>query len=133
MELVMIITVLSIFFSGLLPHCSASPQLPLMKPPLQYQVNGHQLFLPPFPRKLMSTEQQVKKLEATLDASRKDDKENFPGKEEEREQKTKVVGKKKGTREEWEEGDDPSQYFTMDYSRVRRRRPIHNKNIPVAP
>ncbi|WOH13429.1 hypothetical protein DCAR_0832939 [Daucus carota subsp. sativus] len=35
---------------------------------------------------------------------------------------------------EWvEEGSDSSQYFTMDYSRVRRRRPIHNKSLPVAP
>ncbi|KAK1381037.1 hypothetical protein POM88_027781 [Heracleum sosnowskyi] len=31
------------------------------------------------------------------------------------------------------EGSDTSQYFTMDYSRVRRRRPIHNKALPVAP
>ncbi|XP_074338627.1 uncharacterized protein LOC141676810 isoform X2 [Apium graveolens] len=31
------------------------------------------------------------------------------------------------------EGSDTSQYFTMDYSRVRRRRPIHNKSLPVAP
>ncbi|KAK1350197.1 hypothetical protein POM88_054720 [Heracleum sosnowskyi] len=36
---------------------------------------------------------------------------------------------------EWVEaqGSDTSQYFTMDYSRVRRRRPIHNKSFPVAP
>lgn len=31
------------------------------------------------------------------------------------------------------EGSDTSQYFTMDYSHVRRRRPIHNKSLPVAP
>ncbi|KAK4260958.1 hypothetical protein QN277_004015 [Acacia crassicarpa] len=140
MELVMIITVLiSIFFSSLHPHCSASLQLPLMKPPLQSQVNAHYLSLPPFPRKLMSTEQQVVgHEEATQGASRKNDKEISSGKEEEKKEKMKVVvGKKKkkktGTRQEWVEGEDPSQYFTMDYSRVRRRRPIHNKNIPVAP
>ncbi|KAI9091977.1 hypothetical protein K1719_027912 [Acacia pycnantha] len=139
MELVMIITVLiSIFFSSLLPHCSASLQLPLMKPPLQSQVNAHHLSLPPFPRKLMSTQQQVLEHdEATQGASRNNDKENFSGKEEEKEEKMKmVVGKKKkktGTRQEWVAGEDPSQYFTMDYSSVRRRRPIHNKNIPVAP
>ncbi|KAK0574218.1 hypothetical protein LWI29_019895 [Acer saccharum] len=39
----------------------------------------------------------------------------------------------KGTRQEWVEGTDTSQYFTMDYSHVKRRRPIHNKSLPVAP
>ncbi|XP_074381241.1 uncharacterized protein LOC141723347 [Apium graveolens] len=29
--------------------------------------------------------------------------------------------------------DTASQYFTMDYSRVRRRRPIHNKSLRAAP
>ncbi|XP_054791932.1 protein GOLVEN 6-like [Prosopis cineraria] len=140
MELVMTIIVLSIFFSGLLPHCSGSLQLPLMKPPLQYQVNSHYLSLPQiFPRKLMNTERQIKEHdeESTHGASKQNDKENLSGKEQEKEQKMKVVRKKKkknkGTRQEWVEGEDPSQYMTMDYSRVRRRRPIHNKNIPVAP
>lgn len=31
------------------------------------------------------------------------------------------------------EGSDTSKYFTMDYSRVRRRRPVHNNSLPVAP
>ncbi|KAJ0038129.1 hypothetical protein Pint_23444 [Pistacia integerrima] len=39
----------------------------------------------------------------------------------------------KGTRQEWVEGTDTSQYFTMDYSHVKRRRPIHNKSLPVGP
>lgn len=39
----------------------------------------------------------------------------------------------KGTRQEWMEEEDPSQYFTMDYNRVKRRRPIHNKKLPVGP
>ena len=41
----------------------------------------------------------------------------------------------RGTRQEWVEGSDVnvSQFFTMDYSHVRRRRPIHNKSLPVAP
>ncbi|KAK9934948.1 hypothetical protein M0R45_022069 [Rubus argutus] len=36
-----------------------------------------------------------------------------------------------GTRQEWMEGDDEdtSAFFTMDYSKVRRRRPIHNKSL----
>lgn len=35
--------------------------------------------------------------------------------------------------QEWKEGIDPSHFFTMDYSHIRRRRPIHNKSLPVAP
>ncbi|XP_050225592.1 uncharacterized protein LOC126675061 isoform X2 [Mercurialis annua] len=38
-----------------------------------------------------------------------------------------------GTRQEWVERADTSEFFTMDYSRVRRRRPIHNKSLPAAP
>ncbi|KAG5532669.1 hypothetical protein RHGRI_027088 [Rhododendron griersonianum] len=38
-----------------------------------------------------------------------------------------------GTTQEWKEGIDPSHFFTMDYSHIRRRRPIHNKSLPVAP
>ncbi|KAL1551168.1 protein GOLVEN 6 [Salvia divinorum] len=35
--------------------------------------------------------------------------------------------------EEEEEGPNKSEYFTMDYRWVRRRRPIHNKQIPFVP
>lgn len=46
-----------------------------------------------------------------------------------------LIGKKgldeeKGTRQEWMEEEVA---FTMDYHRVRRRRPIHNKQVPVGP
>lgn len=36
---------------------------------------------------------------------------------------------------EWDEDEDlkKSEYFTMDYGWVRRRRPIHNKKIPFVP
>lgn len=39
------------------------------------------------------------------------------------------------TWQQWmdENGGDSSEFFTMDYSRVRRRRPIHNKGLPVGP
>ncbi|CAK9142470.1 unnamed protein product [Ilex paraguariensis] len=41
---------------------------------------------------------------------------------------------RKGTWREWvEEGTETSQFFTMDYTHVRRRRPIHNKALPVGP
>ncbi|KAL3751480.1 hypothetical protein ACJRO7_012329 [Eucalyptus globulus] len=51
-----------------------------------------------------------------------------------REPATMTHGKdQRGTWREWVEGADPTQYFTMDYSQVRRRRPIHNKSLPVGP
>lgn len=44
-----------------------------------------------------------------------------------------VVHVKKGTWQEWKEGmGDNSQFFTMDYTHVRRRRPIHNRFTPAA-
>ncbi|KAK4423659.1 hypothetical protein Salat_1948800 [Sesamum alatum] len=39
----------------------------------------------------------------------------------------------KGTWREWIESPKRSEYFTMDYAWVRRRRPIHNKKIPFLP
>ncbi|KAG5521324.1 hypothetical protein RHGRI_033768 [Rhododendron griersonianum] len=39
-----------------------------------------------------------------------------------------------GTRQERAEGGtEASQLFTMDYSHVRRRRPVNNKSLPVSP
>ncbi|XP_010261136.1 PREDICTED: probable root meristem growth factor 8 [Nelumbo nucifera] len=38
---------------------------------------------------------------------------------------------RQGTRQKWVEGAEAWQFFTMDYARVRRRRPIHNKAVPV--
>lgn len=40
------------------------------------------------------------------------------------------VQRSSGTRQEWMEGEDTSEFFTMDYSKVRRRLPIHNKSRP---
>jgi len=56
---------------------------------------------------------------------------NITGKQNMKKQNMEVGTK--GTRQEWMESDDPSQYFTMDYNRVKRRRPIHNKQLPVGP
>ncbi|XP_015571994.2 protein GOLVEN 6 [Ricinus communis] len=44
-----------------------------------------------------------------------------------------MINASRGTRQEWAEGTDTSQFLTMDYSHVRRRRPIHNKSLPVGP
>ncbi|CAN1794969.1 hypothetical protein LINPERHAP1_LOCUS20458 [Linum perenne] len=41
--------------------------------------------------------------------------------------------KEEGEGDEEGEGTDTTQYWTMDYSRVRKRRPIHNKSLPRGP
>ncbi|XP_049364961.1 uncharacterized protein LOC125829810 [Solanum verrucosum] len=46
-----------------------------------------------------------------------------------KEHEGEVVHARKGTRQEWVEGKDTSDFYTMDYHWVRRRRPIHNKSI----
>ncbi|XP_015164768.1 uncharacterized protein [Solanum tuberosum] len=46
-----------------------------------------------------------------------------------KEHEGEVIHARKGTRQEWVEGKDTSDFFTMDYHWVRRRRPIHNKSI----
>ncbi|KAH1097818.1 hypothetical protein J1N35_014739 [Gossypium stocksii] len=58
--------------------------------------------------------------------------EDVSGKEKQKEEAT--VRGNRGRRQQWKEGGpDLSHYLTMDYSNVRRRRPIHNKSFPVAP
>ncbi|XP_010528001.1 PREDICTED: probable root meristem growth factor 8 isoform X2 [Tarenaya hassleriana] len=47
-------------------------------------------------------------------------------------------GKNKGKQKQLsrEEGGgeiDPSQYLSMDYPRRKRRRPVHNKSLPLGP
>ncbi|KAJ6432007.1 hypothetical protein OIU84_019301 [Salix udensis] len=56
-----------------------------------------------------------------------------PGKAYHKEQDGVTGGRPAGTWREWAEGTDKSHFFTMDYSLVRRRRPIHNKSLPVGP
>ncbi|KAK7275032.1 hypothetical protein RIF29_16138 [Crotalaria pallida] len=131
MGLIIIITLLSISFSALLPPCT-SLNLQL-QPSLHHQgpgaINAQQkLSLPVLPRKLRFTEKVQEYDEVRYQLASHKQKNTLPaGKQ------NMVVGSK-GTKEEWSEGgDDPSKYFTMDYPKVNRRRPIHNKNLPVGP
>ncbi|KAI3953673.1 hypothetical protein MKW98_017497 [Papaver atlanticum] len=41
-----------------------------------------------------------------------------------------IMEGRKGTRQTWVESK-AYQYFTMDYTEVRRRRPVHNKFMPL--
>lgn len=58
-----------------------------------------------------------------------------PGKSNDKEQLVVEHGSKGGTWQEERvlEGADTSEFFTMDYSKVRRRRPVHNKSTPFGP
>ncbi|KAM6548296.1 hypothetical protein CsatB_019972 [Cannabis sativa] len=141
MELVImaLITLSCIFLSAFLTPCASLPIIHTQSSHKQEQaplVHVHALM--PLPWKLGFPTEEVNAMvigrRAILSASmsnnnRRKQKENFSGKG----VKNKVVRhRSRGTWREWVEGSDTSgDYFTMDYTRVRRRRPIHNKSIPV--
>ncbi|QCD90184.1 hypothetical protein DEO72_LG4g1139 [Vigna unguiculata] len=138
MEMLIIITLLTFSFSYLLPTPTCSSQIHLQPSSLQLQdddtgeVDANlQLSLPAVPRKLRFTE-KVKEDEKARDLGPHKQDDSFAAEKQYHRKQNMVLGNK-GTRQEWMEVDDPSQYFTMDYTRVRRRRPIHNKKLPVAP
>ncbi|KAL4363644.1 hypothetical protein GQ457_04G010720 [Hibiscus cannabinus] len=94
----------------MLPSCAAKRVEISPNPPL-------------LPRKLRFSEEQAFKgkvavAQHSISSTKK--KEAVSGKAKQKEQ---------GRRPEWGEED----YFTMDYSHVRRRRPIHNKSLPLGP
>ncbi|KAG4165749.1 hypothetical protein ERO13_A13G088200v2 [Gossypium hirsutum] len=132
MELIVSITVLCFTFLALQTPCT-SLQIKLQSS--DEQAKGvHLSQYPTLPRKLRFTEEAVafKGNEAHHSIRNSKQKENASGKAYQKERGT--VHASRGTRQEWmESGTDISQYFTMDYSHVRRRRPIHNKSLPVGP
>ncbi|XP_021292814.1 probable root meristem growth factor 8 [Herrania umbratica] len=132
MELSVVIAVLCFSFLALQTPCT-SLQIQLQSSTEQGAAKGVQLSLPTLPRKLRFTEELVafKGNGAQHSISNTKQKEDISGKAYQKEE-ARVHGSR-GTRQEWVEGPDVSQYFTMDYSNVRRRRPIHNKSLPVGP
>ncbi|KAK4381509.1 hypothetical protein Sango_2960700 [Sesamum angolense] len=111
--------------SFLLAPCSstASDQAIRQKPLQQYgdsAVHQEHFTLLSLPRKLNLHE------EAAVGKKRQDEKE-----ENMRVHDEQAAGG--GTWREWVESPRRSEYFTMDYAWVRRRRPIHNKKIPFVP
>ncbi|KAJ6891344.1 root meristem growth factor 8 [Populus alba x Populus x berolinensis] len=93
--------------------------------------------VPTLPRKLrvlLDQEVAVKSYAARSSTSlHKQKGDNAPGKAYHKEQNGVHGGRPAGTWREWVEGTDTSHFFTMDYTQVRRRRPIHNKSLPVGP
>ncbi|KAL8229049.1 hypothetical protein R6Q57_013949 [Mikania cordata] len=82
--------------------------------------NGYQLHHLALPRKLMFNNEVDSDICEHM----------YKGKSYKEEVKVMVHATKGTMQEEWIEGSDPThEFFTMDYSHVRRRRPIHNKSF----
>ncbi|KAL0446972.1 UNVERIFIED_CONTAM: hypothetical protein Slati_1825100 [Sesamum latifolium] len=148
MELLHLLAALSVVVSFLLAPCSsstASDQVIRQKPLQQYgnsAVRQEHFTLLSLPRKLNLQE------EATVKKKSADDEDHLPRKKlmeassdkkrhDEKEEKMMVQHDEqaagRGTWREWVESPRRSEYFSMDYAWVRRRRPIHNKKIPFVP
>ncbi|KAK9191544.1 hypothetical protein WN943_020157 [Citrus x changshan-huyou] len=129
MELMRVITsvlCISLYLSQT-PFASLEIQL---QPTHDVQAKEVQLSRLTLPRKLRVLTAEVKGLEAQDKMTHKEDvSAGNTNRLNNKEQGVKPGG---GTRQEWVEGGDTSQYFTMDYSHVKRRRPIHNKSLPAA-
>ncbi|CAL0318172.1 unnamed protein product [Lupinus luteus] len=136
MGLIITITLLSIFFSSLLPPSTS------LHIQLQYSVQGQdmieainankqQLSLPALPRKL-SFNKKDQEYAGVGDLASHKQKDSLPAGKQYHKKQNMMVGRK-GTKQEWLKEDNPSKYFTMDYPIVRRKRPIHNKHLQVVP
>ncbi|XVE91679.1 hypothetical protein REPUB_Repub01dG0031300 [Reevesia pubescens] len=134
MELIVFITVICFSFFAFQTPCT-SLQIQLQSS--NEQAKGVQLSAPTLPRKLRFTEEVAFKGNGAQNSiSNTEQKEavsvDKSGKAYQNEQAT--MHGSRGTRQQWvEAGPDFSHFFTMDYSHVRRRRPIHNKSLPVGP
>ncbi|XP_011070896.1 uncharacterized protein LOC105156464 [Sesamum indicum] len=146
MELLNLLAALAVVVSFLLAPCSrtASGQVIRQKPLQQYgnsAVHQEHFTLPSLPRKLnLQEEAAVKKSFADDDDHllRKKLMEASSGKKRHNEKEENMMvhdeqAAGRGTWREWVESPRRSEYFTMDYAWVRRRRPIHNKKIPFVP
>ncbi|CAL5189112.1 unnamed protein product [Lathyrus oleraceus] len=127
MELIKIITFLNLFFSSLQPTFSSLQTQSHTTIQHQGILNAHRkLYLPIILHRKPTFTEKVKESDEAIDLVSHKKEDSLPtGKEKKKKQKM-AVGRK-GTRQEWMESEDPSEYFTMDYNRVKRRRPIHNK------
>ncbi|XP_039007025.1 probable root meristem growth factor 8 [Hibiscus syriacus] len=134
MELTVFITVLWFAFFALQAPCT-SLEMKLHASDEQAAKGVELSQYPSLPRKIRFTEEAVavKVNDVHHSISSTKHKEHVSGKAYQKEEARLVHGSR-GTRQEWvESGADISHYFSMDYTHVRRRRPIHNKSLPVGP
>ncbi|PON64481.1 hypothetical protein TorRG33x02_273300 [Trema orientale] len=132
MELVMVvITLTCIFLSAFLTPCSS---LPIQAQSSYKQAKFEaQPSLPTLSRKLRFTEEVNFVRQAVVPESMSNNKhmENVSGDKPQKNKEVVLHGSRGTWQEEWAEGTDASNFFTMDYAKVKRRRPIHNKSVPV--
>ncbi|KAF6140044.1 hypothetical protein GIB67_001785 [Kingdonia uniflora] len=127
MEVALVITSLCVILSLLVSQCScSSDQTPLV--PSHELGHDAKLAQNKPPRKLRPFEEPI--------VNTNKSKNLIPGANENVALQGKqyhhqsMLDGRKGTRQNWLEKNS-WQYFTMDYARVRRRRPIHNKSITL--
>ncbi|GMY25793.1 probable root meristem growth factor 8 [Fagus crenata] len=130
MELIVMTTLCFVLLA--LPTSSAALQIQVQSSHENANELQHYSLPAVLPRKLRLFE-EVKEYGGQDSTSYNKEKEYVPGKSNKKEQ-VNVVHGSKGTWREWMEGGaDASEFYTMDYSHVQRRRPIHNKSMPDAP
>ncbi|KAL2559149.1 putative root meristem growth factor 8 [Forsythia ovata] len=136
MELLTIIATCFVLLSFMFAPC-ASDQVQVKKS-LKKAHDAVELNLLPLPRKLKLNEEGIAKsveekyfglYKRNMEASS-----STPGNKLHQKEKN-LMHPGKGTWKKWtdHQGAKKSEYFTMDYGWVRRRRPIHNKHVPVGP
>ncbi|PON79777.1 hypothetical protein PanWU01x14_010090 [Parasponia andersonii] len=134
MELVMVVVTLACFFlSAFLTPCSSLPIQAQAQPSYNQAKYEAQPSLPTLSRKLRFTEEVkfVRQAVAPESTSNNKHMENVKGDKPQKNKEVVLHGSRGTLQEEWAEGTDASNFFTMDYAKVKRRRPIHNKSVPV--
>ncbi|GAA0146704.1 hypothetical protein LIER_42919 [Lithospermum erythrorhizon] len=126
-----IMTTLSILLSFLSSSCASNKD--------GEHGHGVQLSTPPgLPRKLKVNEEAImvkgsEKKDVMVVETPKKQNEGLSGKSYRQEAKNRHgnKGSSSSSGKGLDEGDD-FEFFTMDYRRVRRRRPVHNKSVPTS-
>ncbi|XP_021717870.1 uncharacterized protein LOC110685642 [Chenopodium quinoa] len=101
----------------------------LLKPCTSFQLDGVHPSITSLPRKLNAIDKvhtKVTKTSKHVESHMKAKKEILDELQKKDVNMMQITGDKW---REWEEVHDPTELFTMDYRRVRRRRPIHNKSL----
>ncbi|PIN16094.1 hypothetical protein CDL12_11261 [Handroanthus impetiginosus] len=132
MNLLTLIAALFVAISFLLAPCT-SEQVNVQKS--LEKVHHAKFALPSLSRKLILNE-KVKSSSAdkSFTPDKKFMKPSSGTKQHQKEENVIYAAEKETWKEkDHENGPNKSEYFTMDYGWVRKRRPIHNKKIPFVP
>ncbi|KAF3431633.1 hypothetical protein FNV43_RR26364 [Rhamnella rubrinervis] len=134
MELVAMTTLMCLALSAaLFTPCASLPIDHEVQSSHSQQASEFQVEIPTLSRKLRFTQDLtvvVGREGSDMITSNKEQKENLQGKADDKEHV--MMHGNRGTRQELVEVTDPSMFFTMDYSQVKRRPPIHNKSLPFS-